>query len=100
MKNIILLCAAGMSTSMLVQKMKEAARIKNYECEISAHAIAEAEEFKDSADIILLGPQVRFQQQTVKSLCPNVPIEVIDPVTYGQMNGEKVLEDAKIILEE
>lgn len=95
MKNIILLCAAGMSTSMLVQKIREAAAEESYECCVSAHAIAEAEKFKDLADIILLGPQVRFQIQTVKKICPDIPVRVIDPVVYGQMNGKKVLDQAK-----
>lgn len=32
MRNIVLFCAAGMSTSLLVNKMKEAAAKENYEC--------------------------------------------------------------------
>lgn len=99
MKKIILLCAAGMSTSILVQKIREAAEKEKYECEVSAHPIMEAEKFKDSADIILLGPQVRFQLQTVKTACPNIPIEIINPISYGQMNGLKVLAQIKEILE-
>ena len=42
MKKIILLCAAGMSTSMLVKKMQEAAAAENFECEIAAYPTAEA----------------------------------------------------------
>ena len=92
MKNIVLLCAAGMSTSLLVQKIREAAQERNYECTVNAHAIAEAENYADTADIMLLGPQVRFQMNNVKEACPGVPVETIDPVVYGQMNGAKVLE--------
>ena len=55
MKNIILLCAAGMSTSLLVQKIRDAAEKRNYECTVNAYAIAEAESLKDQADIMLLG---------------------------------------------
>ena len=40
MKKIVLLCASGMSTSMLVKKMQEAAKAENYECEISAYSAA------------------------------------------------------------
>ena len=35
MTKIILLCAAGMSTSALVRKMQDAAKADNYECEPS-----------------------------------------------------------------
>ena len=44
MKKIVLLCASGMSTSMLVKKMQEAAKAENYDCEIAAYSAAEAVE--------------------------------------------------------
>ena len=37
MKNIVLLCSAGMSTSMLVTRMKKAADEIAYECDINAY---------------------------------------------------------------
>lgn len=100
MKRVVLLCAAGMSTSLLVQKIRAAAEKKKIECTVNAYAIAEAENFKDSADIMLLGPQVRFQLNNVKKACPGIPVETIDPVIYGQMNGEKVLEHIMDVLGE
>lgn len=45
MKNIVLCCAAGMSTSMLVQRMKDAAQKKGVEVSIKAVPVAE---FKDN----------------------------------------------------
>ena len=66
MKKIILLCSAGMSTSILVTKMQEAAAAQNYEVEISAHSVSEATRVGADADIILLGPQVRFNLSTVQ----------------------------------
>lgn len=41
MKNIVLCCAAGMSTSMLVQRMKDAAQKKGVEVTIKAVPVAE-----------------------------------------------------------
>lgn len=55
MTKIVLLCAAGMSTSALVRKMKDAAKAEGYECDISAHSVSEAKNYQ-SADMILLGP--------------------------------------------
>lgn len=57
MRKIILLCAAGMSTSMLVKKMQEAAAAQNYECTIAAFPTSEAQAQASDADVILLGPQ-------------------------------------------
>lgn len=54
MRNIVLFCAAGMSTSLLVNKMKAAAAQQGYECNIIAYSLAEAAEKGGSADIILL----------------------------------------------
>ncbi len=54
MKKIVLLCASGMSTSMLVKKMQEAAKAENYDCEIAAYSAAEAVEKASDADVVLV----------------------------------------------
>lgn len=46
------------------------------------------------ADIVLLGPQVRYQKSQVESMAGDVPVAVIDMRDYGTMNGEAVLEKA------
>lgn len=91
MKNILLACAAGMSTSMLVKRMQDVAGNKGIEVQIKAIPESEVSKYIDNADIILLGPQVRFMQSKIKSLVGNIPVEVIDMASYGTMNGEKVL---------
>ena len=65
MKKIVLLCASGMSTSMLVKKMQEAAKAENYDCEIAAYSAAEAVEKASDADVVLLGPQIRFSKDKI-----------------------------------
>ena len=54
MKKILLLCDAGMSTSLMVKKMKEAADKKGIETEIAAVSIAKFEENLDNYDVFLL----------------------------------------------
>ncbi|SEH23115.1 PTS sugar transporter subunit IIB [Selenomonas sp. KH1T6] len=98
MKKIILLCAAGMSTSMLVKKMQEAAAAENFECEIAAYPTAEAKDKASDADVILLGPQVRFAKSKVEAACPGIPVEAIDMKLYGRMDGKGVLETAKKLI--
>lgn len=68
MKNIVLCCAAGMSTSMLVQKMKDAAQKKGVDVTIKAVPVAEFEENIATADIVLLGPQVKYEQAKLQAL--------------------------------
>ena len=100
MKKIVLLCAAGMSTSMLVTRMKKAADEIAYECDINAYSIADSKEVGADADIILLGPQVRFNLGKVKEQCPNCPVEAIDMTAYGMMDGAKVIKRVKEVLGE
>lgn len=52
MKNIILCCAAGMSTSLLVQKMREAASKKKLDISIKAIPVAEFKDNLQDADLI------------------------------------------------
>lgn len=95
MKNIVLICAAGMSTSMLVTKMEKAAEDDGYECHIQAYAVNEANSVIPDADIVLLGPQVRFNLKNFRSQYPDKKIELIDMMLYGTMNGRAVLDFAK-----
>jgi PTS system cellobiose-specific IIB component len=101
MKNILLVCCAGMSTSLLVSKMQAAAMVKGVECKIQATGEAEVKDHIEDADILLLGPQVRFLlSKFKKSLAEkSIPVEVINTIHYGTMNGEKVLERALELIE-
>ncbi len=95
MRNIVLVCAAGMSTSLLVNKMREAAAAEQYDCEINAYAVANIAEKGPAADIILLGPQVRFQLDNIKKQFPDKPVQTIDMMDYGTMNGKNVIAAVK-----
>lgn len=96
--NILLVCSAGMSTSLLVSRMLDAAKKRGLDIQIEAHPVAETEMYGTQADMILLGPQVRFQLQNIRSLFSEKPVEVIDTRDYGMMNGEKVLNHVLEVL--
>lgn len=104
MKTIMLVCAAGMSTSLLVTKMEKAAEAQGVEAKIFALSASEAdpEIEKGEIDVILLGPQVRFmlKQFEEKAASINVPVEIINMQDYGMMNGEKVFATALKLIEE
>ncbi len=100
MVNILLVCSAGMSTSMLVKKMQGAATDKGIEATIWAVGDAESNTEVLKADIVLLGPQVRFLEANMKEKVNNEkPVMVIDMASYGTMNGAKVLDTAIAQLE-
>lgn len=95
---ILLVCSAGMSTSLLVTKMEKAAAEKNLDVEILALGSSQAKKNLKDVDIILLGPQVRFMLKEFEKIA-TVPIDVIDMTAYGRMEGDKVLNSALAMLE-
>ncbi|KJD46033.1 PTS sugar transporter subunit IIB [Paenibacillus terrae] len=100
MKKIILACSAGMSTSILVSKMKKEAAARSIELNIEAIPEStikeELEGIKDSVIAILLGPQVRMRKKPVAEIAApyGIPVDVIDTIAYGRGNGAAVLDQA------
>jgi PTS system cellobiose-specific IIB component len=96
MKRITLVCGAGMSTSLLVVKMEQAAAKNGVEAKIIAVAEAELKHHIDDTDVLLLGPQVRFLLSKYKAAYEpkGIAVDVINSIDYGMMNGEKVLNHA------
>lgn len=92
---VVMFCSAGMSTSLLVTKMRTEAEKQGLDLEIEAHSLNEAKKFGPEADLILLGPQVQFALEKMKERFPDVPSVVIDMRSYGLMDGKSVLELAK-----
>lgn len=92
MKKILLVCNAGMSTSILVQKMKKVAEQKGIEVTIEAIPSTDLSQFWQNSDVILIGPQIGFMKDSIKETVENkIPVEVINMVDYGRMNADKVL---------
>lgn len=94
MVNIVLVCEHGASTGMLTTRMRDAATKLGVEASINAYSFTKLDEVIDGADIVLLGPQVRFKKKAFDEKYADKGIEfmVIDTVDYGMMNGEKVFK--------
>lgn len=90
-KKILLACAGGFSTSMLVRKMQDAATAQGLDLEILAVAEENIYEHLDS-DVLLLGPQIGHKLDDLKEEL-SFPVFVVDMMDYGMMNGEKVLNE-------
>lgn len=95
MKRILLVCASGMSTSLMVKRMKEAADIEGFECTIEAVGNAYVKEQKGNVDIVMIGPQLRYGYDSLKKEFEGIPVVLIDMLAYGKVDGKKVLQDAK-----
>ncbi|WP_225048052.1 PTS sugar transporter subunit IIB [Lacticaseibacillus kribbianus] len=97
---IMLACAGGMSSSLLVTKMQAAAKDRGLDAEIfavGASAVpADVEKFHP--DVVMLGPQIRYMFAPLSKKVA-VPVAMIEMRDYGTMNGEKVLTAALALIE-
>lgn len=93
-KVIYLFCSAGMSTSLLVSKMKAQAEKYDVPVIIEAYPETLAGEKGSVADLILLGPQIAYMLPEIQKVLPGKPVEVIDSAMYGKIDGLGVLKAA------
>ncbi|RHK01896.1 PTS sugar transporter subunit IIB [Enterococcus casseliflavus] len=93
-KKILLACAGGFSTSMLVENMKESAKNKQIDVIIDACSEGSIESHLP-VNIVMLGPQMGHAEEGVKEkVGKEVPVTIINMSDYGMMDGEKVLNTA------
>lgn len=93
MKTIMLACSAGMSTSILVGKIKTEIINQKLDFDVIAIPTTEAILRWREANIILLGPQVRYElPKFEKEINGIIPVLIIDQISYGTGNGAKILQ--------
>ena len=94
MLNMLITCSGGFSSSLVISKVKEAAKKKNVE--VNAWAI-NCGDFKaniDKADIALVAPQIQFMYKDFKELSESKgkPCLLISGADYGRCDGEHIFE--------
>ncbi len=94
---ILLVCAAGMSTSLVVSKMEKALAEDEKDWVIEAKPAERFNDIYKDYDVILLGPQIRFKKKEFEKVAGEygIPVETINTRDYGLANGENVLNFAK-----
>lgn len=99
---ILLCCAGGFSTTMLMENIKKVVKnsVKLDENDFELIAIpAETIESKiDGYDIVLVGPQITHKLDFIKQFTEprGIPYVLIDKDIYGSMDGAAVLKLALI----
>ena len=94
--NILLVCASGMSTSLLVTKMQKVSEASGNQDTILACSVDELEMHIDNCEVVLIGPQIRYKSKEIseKARLKDKGFAVIDSVSYGMVDGQKVLNQA------
>ena len=94
---VLLVCAAGMSSSLLEAAAIEAARKRGHELDIHAISAPQVGIYDFAAhpvDMVLVGPQVRYKQKSIKQFAEplGIVVDVIDSVTYGMVDGDGLFD--------
>ena len=96
MKKILLCCAAGMSSSILVKNMRLIAGELGEECVIASVSSIQVEQYINKSDIVLIAPQCQHELGRISKLARplSIPVLLIGRKEYGEMNGKSVLLNA------
>lgn len=95
--NVLLVCAGGMSTSLLMKKMESYAQGKYDDFHIEATGLSEYKDIWTNFDCILMGPQVGYRKAEVESTV-SIPVDVIAPVDYGMSNCPNIFTQIEKLL--
>ncbi|KAK9670949.1 PTS system, Lactose/Cellobiose specific IIB subunit [Popillia japonica] len=97
MIKVMLVCNAGLSTSMMAKKIEVEGK---GEFEVQAYGESEYQQHLDGISCILTGPQVRYLIEDIKNVVgKTIPVAGIEPRVYGTMNGAKVIEQIRKMIE-
>lgn len=91
---ILLVCAGGMSTSILMQKMKKYWADNGEELQIEAVGVGSYVENAPNYDIILVGPQIAYRLKEIQEL-GGLPAAAIGSLEYAIGDCPKIMKLAK-----
>lgn len=88
---ILLVCAGGMSTSVLMKKMEKYCAEKGEELTIKAVGANSYEELWRDYDCILTGPQIAYKLNEIKADV-EIPVAQIPSMDYALGNSANVMK--------
>lgn len=99
---ILLCCGAGMSSGLLAQRTKIAARKQNIEAAVQSAARSGLLDMVHKYDVILLAPHYQGELDKITRTCEpyHVPVRVIPKEYFGSLDGEGTLAFAMDALQE
>ena len=94
---ILLVCAGGMSTSLVMIKIRAAFWEDEAVWSVNADSVENLEQIIDDYDVVLLGPQIGYKKNQLLEMAKekNKPLDVINSMDYGMGNGINILKQIK-----
>lgn len=99
---IVLCCAGGFSTTMLMDRIKstihESAKLNDEDFELKAIAADLLDQEVDHMDALIMGPQVAHKLESIRPLIEprHIPYVIVSQEIYGKMDGATVLKQVLI----
>lgn len=95
-RKVLLICAGGMSTGILMKKMEKYAEEKGIDLKIDAVSMSAYEDSYKNYDVILLGPQVAYKKEEISQVT-GMPLGVIASYDYAIGNVENIMKQVETI---
>lgn len=80
--NILLVCAGGLSTGLLIRKLKAYWQELGEPLTIASAGLADYDQASQNADVILVGPQVAYRLEEIRKISQK-PCAAIDSTDYA-----------------
>ena len=92
MKNVLIVCSTGITSSLIVSKMKQLAEADNIEINVWSAGEEEAQAEVANADVVLLSQPVAELRDTLDELsADDVSVKVIPKELYAIFNTKELL---------
>ncbi len=102
---LLMVCAMGMSSSLLEAKVLEAAKAAGVPMELKAITTPEVARWDwqmNWVDIVLVAPQVRYKRKSIAQAAEphGIIVQDIDPITFGMVEGEKLFQQVMAAIQQ
>lgn len=92
MLKFIICCSQGMSSSALMKKMKDYIKEQSLDIQVNAATVDRILSGEIAFDVLMLGPQIRFEKNKIQHKFPEKVIDVIPMKAYGRLDGGEVVK--------
>ena len=99
---IVLCCAGGFSTTMLMDSMKaavhESTKLKDEDFKFVAVPVDILQSEVEDCDVLVIGPQIAHKLDYIKPIIEpyHIPYVIVDQEVYGKMDGATVMKQVLI----
>lgn len=99
---ILLCCGGGISSGMLAQKCRKAAKKNGIDATIDAKSESQVNDYLSKVDVLLLAPHYEVELEKFKKLAEpkNVKVAVIPRYIYGMIDGDRLIALAEKMIKD